>query len=143
MAAAHAAQCDDILDKLPQGLDTVVGTKGIYLSGGEQQRIALARAILKDAPIVVLDEATAFADPENEQQIQKAFETLTKNKTVLMIAHRLSTIQNTDSIIVLSGGKVAEQGNHKSLLALQGVYTAMWEDYQRSAQWKVKKEETV
>lgn len=143
LAAAHAAQCDDILDKLPQGLDTVVGTKGIYLSGGEQQRIALARAILKDAPIVVLDEATAFADPENEQQIQKAFETLTKNKTVLMIAHRLSTIQNTDSIIVLSGGKVAEQGNHKSLLALQGVYTAMWEDYQRSAQWKVKKEETV
>ena len=143
LAAAHAAQCDDILDKLPQGLDTVVGTKGIYLSGGEQQRIALARAILKDAPIVVLDEATAFADPENEQQIQKAFETLTKNKTVLMIAHRLSTIQNTDSIIVLSGGKVAEQGNHKSLLALQGVYTAMWEDYQRSAQWKVKKEGTV
>ena len=143
LAAAHAAQCDDILDKLPQGLDTVVGTKGIYLSGGEQQRIALARAILKDAPIVVLDEATAFADPENEQQIQKAFETLTKNKTVLMIAHRLSTIQNTDSIIVLSGGKVAEQGNHKSLLALQGVYTAMWEDYQRSAQWKVRKEETV
>ena len=143
LAAAHAAQCDDILDKLPQGLDTVVGTKGIYLSGGEQQRIALARAILKDAPIVVLDEATAFADPENEQQIQKAFETLTKNKTVLMIAHRLSTIQNTDSIIVLSGGKVAEQGSHKSLLALQGVYTAMWEDYQRSAQWKVRKEETV
>ena len=143
LAAAHAAQCDDILDKLPQGLDTVVGTKGIYLSGGEQQRIALARAILKDAPIVVLDEATAFADPENEQQIQKAFETLTKNKTVLMIAHRLSTVQNADSIIVLSGGKVAEQGSHKSLLALQGVYTAMWEDYQRSAQWKVKKEETV
>ncbi len=143
LAAAHAAQCDDILDKLPQGLDTVVGTKGIYLSGGEQQRIALARAILKDAPIVVLDEATAFADPENEQQIQKAFETLTKNKTVLMIAHRLSTVQNADSIIVLSGGKVAEQGSHKSLLALQGVYTAMWEDYQRSAQWKVRKEETV
>ena len=143
LAAAHAAQCDDILDKLPQGLDTVVGTKGIYLSGGEQQRIALARAILKDAPIVVLDEATAFADPENEQQIQKAFETLTKNKTVLMIAHRLSTVQNADSIIVLSGGKVAEQGSHKSLLALQGVYTAMWEDYQRSAQWKVGKEETV
>ena len=143
LAAAHAAQCDDILDKLPQGLDTVVGTKGIYLSGGEQQRIALARAILKDAPIVVLDEATAFADPENEQQIQKAFETLTKNKTVLMIAHRLSTVQNADSIIVLSGGKVAEQGSHKSLLALQGVYTAMWADYQRSAQWKVGKEAAV
>ena len=105
IAAAHAAQCDDILEKLPQGLDTVVGTKGIYLSGGEQQRIALARAILKDAPIVVLDEATAFADPENEHQIQKAFEVLTENKTVLMIAHRLSTVQDADSIIVLNDGK--------------------------------------
>lgn len=137
LSAAHAAQCDDILQKLPQGLDTVVGTKGIYLSGGEQQRIALARAILKNAPIVVLDEATAFADPENEHQIQKAFEALTKNKTVLMIAHRLSAVQNADSIIVLSDGKVVEQGSHESLLALHGVYAAMWEDYQRSAQWKV------
>ena len=143
LAAAHAAQCDDILQKLPQGLDTVVGTKGIYLSGGEQQRIALARAILKNAPIVVLDEATAFADPENEHQIQKAFEVLTKNKTVLMIAHRLSTVQNADSIIVLSEGKIVEQGSHESLLALRGVYTAMWEDYQRSARWKVGKEEAV
>lgn len=139
LSAARAAQCDDILEKLPQGLDTVVGTKGIYLSGGEQQRIALARAILKDAPIVVLDEATAFADPENEHQIQKAFEALTKNKTVLMIAHRLSTVQNADSIIVLSDGRVIEQGSHESLLALHGVYTGMWEDYQRSAQWKVGK----
>ena len=137
LSAAHAAQCDDILQKLPQGLDTVVGTKGIYLSGGEQQRIALARAILKNAPIVVLDEATAFADPENEHQIQKAFEALTKNKTVLMIAHRLSAVQNADSIIVLSDGKVVEQGSHESLLALHGVYAAMWEDYQCSAQWKV------
>lgn len=143
LAAAHAAQCDDILQKLPQGLDTVVGTKGIYLSGGEQQRIALARAILKNAPIVVLDEATAFADPENEHQIQKAFEVLTKNKTVLMIAHRLSTVQNADSIIVLSEGKIVEQDSHESLLALRGVYTAMWEDYQRSARWKVGKEEAV
>lgn len=143
LSAARAAQCDDILEKLPQGLDTVVGTKGIYLSGGEQQRIALARAILKDAPIVVLDEATAFADPENEHQIQKAFEALTKNKTVLMIAHRLSTVQNADSIIVLSDGRVIEQGSHESLLALHGVYTGMWEDYQRSAQWKVGKEEAV
>ena len=143
LSAAHAAQCDDILQKLPQGLDTVVGTKGIYLSGGEQQRIALARAILKDAPIVVLDEATAFADPENEHQIQKAFEVLTKNKTVLMIAHRLSTVQNADSIIVLSEGKIVEQDSHESLLALRGVYTAMWEDYQRSARWKVGKEEAV
>ena len=137
MAAAHAAQCDDILRKLPQGLDTVVGTKGVYLSGGEQQRIALARAILKDAPIVVLDEATAFADPENEHQIQKAFELLTKNKTVLMIAHRLSTVQDADSIIVLSSGKITEQGSHASLLAQHGVYAAMWEEYRRSARWRV------
>ena len=143
LSAARAAQCDDILEKLPQGLDTVVGMKGIYLSGGEQQRIALARAILKDSPIVVLDEATAFADPENEHQIQKAFEALTKNKTVLMIAHRLSTVQNADSIIVLSDGRVIEQGSHESLLALHGVYTGMWEDYQRSAQWKVGKKEAV
>ena len=143
LSAAHAAQCDDILEKMPHGLDTVVGTKGIYLSGGEQQRIALARAILKDAPIVVLDEATAFADPENEHHIQKAFEVLTRNKTVLMIAHRLSTVQNADSIIVLSGGKIIEQGSHESLLSLHGVYTSMWKDYQRSAQWKVGKEESV
>ena len=137
LSAAHAAQCDDILEKLPQGLDTVVGAAGVYLSGGEQQRIALARAILKDAPIVVLDEATAFADPENEHQIQKAFEALIRNKTVLMIAHRLSTVQDADHIIVLSGGKIAEQGSHESLLAQHGVYAAMWEDYQRSARWKV------
>ena len=137
LSAAHAAQCDDILEKLPQGLDTVVGARGVYLSGGEQQRIALARAILKDAPIVVLDEATAFADPDNEHQIQKAFEALIRNKTVLMIAHRLSTVQDADHIIVLSGGKIAEQGCHESLLAQHGVYAAMWEDYQRSARWKV------
>ena len=143
LAAAHAAQCDDILEKLPQGLDTVVGARGVYLSGGEQQRIALARAILKDAPIVVLDEATAFADPENEHQIQKAFATLIRNKTVLMIAHRLSTVQNADNIIVLSEGKIAEQGSHSALLERNGVYAAMWADYQRSAQWKVGKEAAV
>ena len=113
------------------------------LSGGEQQRIALARAILKDAPIVVLDEATAFADPENEHQIQKAFETLTRNKTVLMIAHRLSTVQNADNIIVLNEGKIVEQGSHSALLEKNGVYAAMWADYQRSAQWKVGKEAAV
>lgn len=109
LEAARAAQCGDILEKLPDGLDTVVGTKGVYLSGGECQRIALARAILKDAPVVALDEATAFADPENEHRIQKAFETLTCGKTVLMIAHRLSTIRNADQIIVLKEGKIAEQ----------------------------------
>ena len=143
LAAAHAAQCDDILEKLPDGLDTVVGAKGVYLSGGEAQRIALARAILKDAPIVVLDEATAFADPENEQQIQAAFEVLTRNKTVLMIAHRLSTVQNADRILVLLDGKIVEQGRHGELLERGGVYAGMWADYQRCAQWKVGKEETV
>ncbi len=143
LAAARAAQCGDILEKLPQGLDTVVGAGGVYLSGGEQQRIALARAILKDAPVVVLDEATAFADPENERQIQKAFDALTKNKTVLMIAHRLSTVQNADRIIVLEDGRIPEQGTHQSLLQQKGIYAAMWADYQRSAQWKVGKEEAA
>ncbi|MFT8889229.1 MAG: ABC transporter ATP-binding protein [Ethanoligenens sp.] len=138
--AAHAAQCDDILSKFPQGLDTVVGAKGIYLSGGEQQRIALARAMLKDAPIVVLDEATAFADPENEVLIQKAFETLTKGKTVLMIAHRLSTVKNADQILVMEDGTIAERGTHRELVEKGGLYAHMWKDYQTSAQWKVGKE---
>ncbi len=143
LSAAHAAQCDDILAKLPDGLDTVIGAQGTYLSGGEAQRIALARAILKDAPIVVLDEATAFADPENEYQIQKAFETLTRGKTVLMIAHRLSTVQTADRILVLSEGHVVEQGTHTELLQQAGLYAQMWADYQRSAQWKVGKEALV
>ena len=142
-AVAKAAGCDDFIWALEQGYDTIVGGGGAHLSGGERQRIAIARAMLKDAPIVVLDEATAFADPENEHQIQKAFETLTRNKTVLMIAHRLSTVQNADSIIVLNEGKIAEQGSHSALLEKNGVYAAMWADYQRSAQWKVGKEATV
>ncbi|MDL2288177.1 ABC transporter ATP-binding protein/permease [Oscillospiraceae bacterium OttesenSCG-928-F05] len=137
LAAARAAQCGDILEKLPWGIDTVVGAEGVYLSGGEAQRVALARAILKDAPIIVLDEATAFADPENEHQIQKAFEELTRGKTVLMIAHRLSTIQNADQILVLEGGAVAEQGTQARLLERKGKYAAMWADYQRAARWKV------
>ena len=135
--AVHAAQCDDIIAKMPQGLETVVGTKGVYLSGGECQRIALARAILKDAPIVLLDEATAFADPDNEYQIQKAFEELIRGKTVLMIAHRLTTVCGADNIIVMKDGGVAEQGSHEELLEKQGIYAKMWADYQTSVTWKV------
>lgn len=140
LAAAHAAQCDEILEKLPQGIDTIVGTRGVYLSGGEAQRIALARAILKDASIIVLDEATAFADPENEAQIQKAFEKLIQHKTVLMIAHRLSTVRNADCILVMDNGRIAESGTHEELLKANGLYARMWEEYQHSAQWKVGKE---
>lgn len=113
------------------------------MSGGEVQRIALARAILKDAPIIVLDEATAFADPENEAQIQKAFESLIRGKTVLMIAHRLSTIQNADNILVMDNGKITECGTHGELLEKQGLYAKMWRDYQKSAKWKVGKESTL
>lgn len=138
LAALEAAQCGDILEKLPQGLDTVIGTEGTYLSGGEAQRIALARAILKDAPIVVLDEATAFADPENEALIQKAFARLTKGRTVIMIAHRLSTVVGADKILVLEGGRVTEQGTHGELIAAGGLYTRMWADYNRAIQWKME-----
>lgn len=139
LAALEAAQCNDILEKLPEGIDTVIGTKGVYLSGGEQQRIALARAILKDAPIVVLDEATAFADPENEALIQAAFSRLTQGRTVLMIAHRLSTVVGADRIVVLSHGRVAEQGTHDELLAAGGVYASMWEKYQSAVSWKIER----
>ena len=138
LAALEAAQCGDILEKLPKGLDTVIGTEGTYLSGGEAQRIALARAILKDAPIVVLDEATAFADPENEALIQKAFAQLTKDRTVIMIAHRLSTVVGADKILVLEGGRVTEQGTHGELIAAGGLYTRMWADYNRAIQWKME-----
>lgn len=138
-AAAHAAQCDDIIAKFPQGLDTVAGAKGVYLSGGECQRIALARAILKDAPIVVLDEATAFADPENEVLIQRALARLAKGKTVLMIAHRLSTVVGADVICVLDGGRLVETGSHEDLLAHGGVYARMWRDYQMSVSWKIER----
>lgn len=141
LRAVEMAQCKEIIDRLPDGLDSVVGNGGTYLSGGENQRIALARAVLKDAPIVILDEATAFADAENEHQIQLAFEKLTKGKTVLMIAHRLSTIQNADLILVFNEGKIIERGTHDSLLAMNGRYASMWKDYQTSIQWKVGKEE--
>ena len=136
-AALSAAQCDDIVAKLPQGIDTMLGTGGTYLSGGEVQRVALARAILKDAPIVVLDEATAFADPENEALIQRAFSRLAEGRTVVMIAHRLSTVVGADKVVVLNQGRVAESGAHDALLAQGGLYAKMWADYERAANWKI------
>lgn len=135
--ALHKAQCDDIIAKLPDGIDTVIGTKGVYLSGGEQQRIAIARVMLKDAPIIVLDEATAFADPENESLVQRAFEELSKDKTVIMIAHRLTTVRNADRIFVLKDGKIEESGTHNQLSQSDGLYAKMWQDYQTSIGWKV------
>jgi len=135
--ALHKAQCDDIIAKLPDGIDTVIGTKGVYLSGGEQQRMAIARVMLKNAPIIVLDEATAFADPENETLVQRAFEELSKNKTVIMIAHRLTTVRNADRIFVLKDGKIVESGTHDKLAEQNGLYAKMWQDYQTSIGWKV------
>ena len=140
-AALAAAQCGDIIAKLPNGVDTMLGTEGTYLSGGEQQRIALARAILKNAPIVVLDEATAFADPENEALIQKAFAKLTKGRTVIMIAHRLSTVVGADKIIVLDGGRKAEEGTHDELTRANGLYARMWADYNQAVTWRIAAEE--
>lgn len=137
MAALGNAQCDDIIEKLPHGVDTVIGTKGVYLSGGECQRIAIARVMLKNAPIIVLDEATAFADPENEAAVQLAFERLAKDKTVIMIAHRLTTVQNADRIFVLKDGKVAEEGTHSELMDLNGLYNGMYNEYLSSIGWKV------
>jgi ATP-binding cassette subfamily B protein len=141
--AVKSAQCREIIDKLPDGLDTKIGAEGTYLSGGEQQRIALARAILKDAPIVVLDEATAFADPENEHLIQKALGKLTTGKTVLMIAHRLTSVMDVDSILVVNKGKIAEQGTHSELMDKQGIYAGMWKKYQKSVQWTIGKEAQI
>lgn len=135
--AIDLSQSREIIDRLPQGLDTVIGAEGTYLSGGEQQRIVLARAILKDAPIIVLDEATAFADPENEQLIRKALAHLTQGKTVLMIAHRLTTVQDADSIVVVDNGKIVEQGTHKELLSREKQYHRMWNEYQQSVSWKL------
>ena len=135
--AIDLSQSREIIDRLPQGLDTVIGAEGTYLSGGEQQRIVLARAILKDAPIVVLDEATAFADPENEQLIRKALAHLTQGKTVLMIAHRLTTVQDADSIVVVDNGEIVEQGTHKELLSREKYYHRMWNEYQQSVSWKL------
>lgn len=138
--AVDMAQCREIINKLPLGLNTKIGTEGTYLSGGEQQRIVLARAILKNAPIIVLDEATAFADPENEHLIQQALKELTKGKTVLIIAHRLSSITDADNILVIDKGKIAEQGTHANLLGKQGIYYHMWNEYQQSVRWTIGKE---
>lgn len=138
--ALKKAQCMDIIEKFPQGINTVIGSKGVYLSGGEAQRIAVARAILKDAPIIILDEATAFADPDNESKVQKAMNELAKGKTVIMIAHRLSTITNADKIFVLRDGEIAESGRFDELTESGGLFSAMWQDYRSSVQWKVAKE---
>ena len=140
LSALHNAQCDEILEKLPWGMDTVVGTRGVYLSGGEQQRIAIARVMLKNAPILILDEATAFADPDNESRVQAAFSRLSQGKTVIMIAHRLSTVANADQIYVIQEGKIAEQGTSRELLEQNGLFRRMWDNYQTSVQWKVAKE---
>lgn len=137
MNALKAARCGDIIEKLPNGIDSVIGTKGVYLSGGEMQRIALARAILKDAPIVLLDEATAFADAENEYLIQKALDVLLKGKTVLMIAHRLQTVVHADQILVMQKGKIAERGNHSKLMKKDGIYAKMFREYENSVSWKI------
>ena len=140
LAALKAAQCMDIVEKFPESIHTVIGTKGVYLSGGEQQRIAIARAMLKNAPILLLDEATAFADPDNEVRVQAAFAQLAKGKTVIMIAHRLSTVANADCIYVVQDGQIVESGTKDELCAQNGLFARMWQDYQASVQWKVAKE---
>lgn len=138
--ALEAAQCMDIIEKLPNGIDTVIGTNGVYLSGGEQQRIAIARAILKNAPVLILDEATAFADPDNEVRVQQALSALSKGKTVIMIAHRLSSITGADCIYVLKDGEIAESGTHRELIEKNGIFTHMWKNYSEAAEWKILNE---
>ena len=140
LAALRSAQCGDILEKLPQGVDTVIGARGVYLSGGEQQRIAIARVMLKNTPVIILDEATAFADPDNEARVQAAFARLAEGKTVLMIAHRLSTVAHVDQIFVVEEGRIAEHGSYDQLLARDGLFRRLWDNYQTSTQWKVAKE---
>ena len=140
LEALKTAQCMDIIEKFPDGIHTVIGSQGIYLSGGEQQRIAIARAVLKNAPILILDEATAFADPDNEAKVQAAFAELSKNKTVIMIAHRLSTVENADCIYVVEDGRIAESGTKEMLCAKDGLFAKMWKDYQLSVEWKIKRE---
>ena len=138
--ALKIARCDDIIEKLPNGINTVIGTKGVYLSGGEQQRLTIARAVLKNAPVLILDEATAFADPDNEVKVQAAFSELSKGKTVIMIAHRLSTVQNADCIYVIADGKIVESGTHNELMKKNSLFAKMQNDYQSSVKWKVSNE---
>jgi ATP-binding cassette subfamily B protein len=140
LKALSAAQCDDILEKLPHGVDTVIGSNGVYLSGGEQQRIAIARVMLKDARIVILDEATAFADPDNEYKVQAAFAELAKNKTMIMIAHRLSTVKDADRIFIVKNGCIEASGKHDELIKADSVYAEMWKQYLSSVQWNIKQE---
>ena len=141
--ALEVAQCLDIIEKLPNGIDTVVGTNGVYLSGGEQQRIAIARAILKNAPILILDEATAFADPDNKVRVQKALSALSKGKTVIMIAHRLSSITGVDCIYVMQDGEIVESGTHNELIERNSIFARMWKNYSEAAEWKIAKEVTA
>ena len=143
LKALENAQCMDIIEKMPQGADTVIGANGVYLSGGEQQRIAIARVMLKNTPIVILDEASAFADPDNEYRVQQAFSRLAQGKTVIMIAHRLSTVVNADCIYVLKDGEIAESGTSRALIDRGGIFSEMWADYQTSVQWKIEKEACV
>ena len=138
LAALHKAQCDDIIEKLPNGIHTVIGSKGTFLSGGEQQRIAIARVILQDAPILILDEATAFADPDNEERVQKVFSEMSKGKTMIMIAHRLSTVKNLDRIVVVKDGKIVQQGSHNQLVNIDGIYQNLWNEYCKTTKFKVK-----
>lgn len=139
LEALKNAQCLDIIEKLPHGVNTVIGSKGTYVSGGEMQRLSIARAFLKNAPILILDEATAFADPDNERLVQQAFENLSRDKTVIMIAHRLSTVTNADQIYVLKDGKIAESGTHEGLLKMDGIYSHMWSEYNKSVNWQVQR----
>ena len=137
MEALKNAQCDDIIEKLPDGIDTEIGSKGTYLSGGEAQRIAIARAMLKNSPMLILDEATAFADPDNEAKVQAAFERLSQGKTVIMIAHRLSSVTGVDRVYVLKNGQINQSGKHNELAESGGLYAHMWEEYNKSVNWKV------
>ena len=140
LSVLEDAQCMDIIEKFPDGVNTVIGSQGVYLSGGETQRIAIARAFLKDSPVIILDEATAFADPDNEVRVQTALSRLAEGRTVIMIAHRLSTVTNADRIFVLRDGRIEESGSFEELKAADGLFSTMWDDYRSSVQWKVAKE---